>query len=87
MSKKLTTKLIKASEILGTEAVADDFDFVLNLYKRGKVSRKQVYDAMQHFGYRWEDGRWVLVLPLWLKNALERRRTTVAAWFEEVSHE
>ena len=81
MSRKVTVKMRKASDILGTEMLADDYDFVLNLYKRGKVSREQVYSAMEHFGYRWKNGRWVLVLPRWFENALKRRRATTAPWF------
>jgi hypothetical protein len=72
-TKRITKKLRQAALILGDEQFADDDEFIINLYKRGKVTQKQIYAALHHFGYRWRAGRWYLAWPRWLKTALNAR--------------
>jgi len=73
--RKITKKLILASEILGSEQLADDPEFVLNLFRRDKVDYFLVYSAMAWFGYRWDGAlcKWKLVLPPWLDKAIKDR--------------
>ena len=83
VSRPITKKLRLAAEILGDERLADDDEFILKLYRMGNISQKQVYKAVEHFGYRWypNRGQWRLVLPRWLETAMKRRdRAIMDSW-------
>lgn len=81
---RVTKKLRQASSVLGMEWLADDPDFVLTLFKQGKVTHDQVYKAVEHFGWRWRDGRWRLVWPRWLEKAVAKRDAgIILSWSKE----
>jgi hypothetical protein len=80
--RRKTKKIKAAADILANESIADDDPhFVLDLYIRGQVSEEQIYKAVEHFGFRWKNGRWSLTLPRWLQNACDKRdRKLMESW-------
>ncbi len=69
----ITSKLIDAARILGQEEIADDPHFILELHKKRVVTKKQIYSAVKHFGWRWARGRWTRKWPKWLQTQVAKR--------------
>ena len=74
MSVRVTDKLRWACEILSGERYGDfNEGFLLELANQNKITREQVYSAVEHFGYRWQPaGGWIRTFPRWLENLIER---------------
>ena len=74
-------KLRLASIVLADERYLDsDDEYVLRLVKDRLIRPRHVYYALECFGYRWIEGRWILIISAWIKychdknNALYRLR-------------
>jgi len=64
---KRTKKLIEASRILAGEMFCDtDDEKVYQVALAGLITVKQIYQALHHFGYRYQNGLWALVYPNWI---------------------
>jgi hypothetical protein len=60
-------KLISASLILSQECYLDTNGVrILVLVFNEKITRRQVFEAMRHFGYRWDGDIWRVHYPDWM---------------------
>jgi len=74
-SERVTGKLRAAALILSGETLGDcDEEAILDAVRQGKVTRAEVYAALEALGYRWQrarwpwkDWRWALQVPAWLE--------------------
>jgi len=65
---RVTLKLKQAAFVLSMEEFGDcGPGDILRLVRAGKVSREQVYQAAECFGFRWDGKRWRRRLPRWLE--------------------
>lgn len=79
----ITKKLRLASEILSDERFCDSDDLLIaHAVQAGFLTPKQVYAALKHFGYRWQDGKWKKIYPEFVRNAY-RLSIRVARWRSE----
>ena len=70
---RITEKLHLAAGILEGEQIADlPPGYIAGLVETDQVTRNQVYQAVQRYGYRWQRGQWRRVMPRWLENAVKR---------------
>lgn len=85
MAKRLSQKLRLAVEILEGERYGDfDENFLLNLVKRNKISQDQIYNAVEHFGYRWKNNGWERTFPRWLETLIRKEENKVLKQFDPV---
>jgi len=69
---RVTQKLKEAAWILSDEQFGDcATDDILQVVRKGKVTRAQIYKTVKSFGYRWDGTRWKMAYPSWLLNFLE----------------
>lgn len=81
-SERVTEKLRAAALILSGESLGDcEEETILDAVRQGKVTRAQVYAAIEALGYRWQrstwpwhDWRWVLQVPAWLEKIRKGQR-------------
>jgi hypothetical protein len=60
-------KLIQASLILSREQYLDTTGVrVRALVFNEKLTKRQVFEAMRHFGYRWDGDIWRVHYPEWM---------------------
>jgi hypothetical protein len=60
-------KLIQASLILSREQYLDTTGVRIRaLVFNEKITKRQVFEAMRHFGYRWDGVTWRVHYPEWM---------------------
>lgn len=73
--RRTSKKLREAAWILGQDWYGATGDVpVLAAVRAGRVSRAQIYRAVEGFGFRWRAGSWRLQVPAWLR-ALDEKGT------------
>jgi hypothetical protein len=60
-------KLIQASLILSREQYLDTTGVrIRTLVFNERITKRQVFEAMRHFGYRWDGAIWRVHYPEWM---------------------
>jgi hypothetical protein len=69
---RVTKKLKEGCWTLAQEHIWDSStETILTYVQAGKVKPEQIYQACEHFGYRWKEERWRVTYPTWMLNILK----------------
>ena len=80
MAIKISRKLRLAAEILEGERYGDFAPgFLVGVVKRNRITQKQIYSAVEHFGYRWKNGHWTHRGPRWFETLIKKENEKITA--------